>query len=83
MSNERSNPILEQVWKHMTKGRYLELSKTGGPLTEEERKDWHFCYDWDYLLIHREDPTFEGCHCGFKDNKAWHYNRPEKSASKP
>jgi hypothetical protein len=33
-------------------------------LTPEERREWHFCWDWDGLLIHRDDPEFECCVCG-------------------
>ena len=32
-------------------------------LTEEEQREWHFCYDWDGLLIHRDSGEFEVCVC--------------------
>lgn len=70
MSNKegiRTNPLEKAVWQHMERGRYLELSKTGGPLTEEEAKDWHFCKSWQGLLIHRTDPTFSSCNCAFRE----------------
>jgi hypothetical protein len=36
----------------MTNERFDELMKTGGPLTDKElAAGWHFCPDWDYLLI--------------------------------
>ena len=28
----------------------------------------HFCDDWDGLLIDREDPEFDCCHCTFSDD---------------
>lgn len=56
----------EAIWKYMERGRYLELTKSGARLTEEESKDWHYCASWEGLLIHRKDPTFTICSCGFK-----------------
>lgn len=32
-------------------------------LTEEEQKEWHFCWDWDGLLIHKSAPEFAACVC--------------------
>ena len=32
-------------------------------LTEEEQREWHFCWDWDGLLIHKDDDEFEACVC--------------------
>jgi len=46
----------------MNRERYLSLSKYESlELTEEEVKDgWHFCWEWDGLLIH---PTWEEAKC--------------------
>lgn len=36
----------------MTKERYADLDRLVGMLTIEERQQgWHFCYDWDGMLI--------------------------------
>lgn len=32
-------------------------------LTDVEQLEWHFCYDWDGLLIHKDDREFEVCVC--------------------
>lgn len=48
----------------MTNDRYLELERTGGPLTAEEaRLGWHWCCDWDFLLIGPEMPELDSCGC--------------------
>jgi len=36
-------------------------------LTEEEQREWHFCWDWDGLLIHKDHPEFECCVCAGGD----------------
>lgn len=45
--------------------RYRELSHNLDlHLTMEEINDgWHFCMDWDGLLIHEDDPEAECCTC--------------------
>jgi hypothetical protein len=36
----------------MSKERYAELDKVGEGLTEEELEaGWHFCPDWDGMLV--------------------------------
>lgn len=63
-------PDGEGIWAFMTRGRYIELSKQGAGLTEEERKaGWHFCASWKGMLIHKEDPTYQECKCGYKNSK--------------
>jgi hypothetical protein len=47
----------------MSKDRYKELS-TDCQLTltpEEITAGWHFCYDWDWLLIHSSWEEAQGC----------------------
>jgi hypothetical protein len=40
----------------------LELGE--GELTKEEIEDgWHFCCDWDGMLIHPELPEGDCCNC--------------------
>jgi len=52
----------------MTPERYRELT---GPVSidltaAEMRQGWHFCPDWDFLLIRIGEPGGEPCYC-----KAW------------
>ena len=49
----------------MDKKRYNELmTNLELKLTEEEIKEgWHFCCEWDGLLIHPNDPEYECCSC--------------------
>jgi len=55
----------------MTEQRYLELDRDYElDLTPEETKaGWHFCPDWDYLLIHNRHVEIEGCCCNWKEGK--------------
>lgn len=45
--------------------RYRQLmNDLESKLTAEEiAEGWHFCYDWDGLLIHKDDPEAECCTC--------------------
>lgn len=47
--------------------RYDFLQNGTGPcvrLTEEEMNEgWHWCLDWDDLLVHPKDIEFECCNC--------------------
>lgn len=48
----------------MTPERYKELETTDHPLTKEEvAEGWHFCPDWDEMLIHQSWPEKECCLC--------------------
>lgn len=49
----------------MTNERYQQLMKDNSlPLTEEEMSQgWHFCPEWDFLLINPEMGEFECCNC--------------------
>lgn len=49
----------------MSKERYTELmNNTTLSLTAGEYENgWHFCNDWDDLLIHRNWPEAECCTC--------------------
>jgi hypothetical protein len=45
--------------------RYIELDLRGGGLTQEELDaGWHFCYDWDGMLVGPGMPETEICVCG-------------------
>ncbi len=44
--------------------RWRHLNKTGEALTPQEiAAGWHYCHDWDGLLIHPGDPEAECCSC--------------------
>lgn len=49
----------------MTDERWTELmSDQSLKLTEEEiAEGWHFCWDWDGLLIHKDSMEAKVCHC--------------------
>lgn len=49
----------------MSKERWRSLmSDTGTELTPEElRRGWHFCPEWDGLLIHPDMPESKACTC--------------------
>ena len=50
--------------KGMSPERYAELMRTDTHLTEDERKaGWHFCLDWDGMLIHKTDIEMQCCTC--------------------
>ena len=57
-------PIDESTWRgYIPKERYNLLMKEGGELTYDEiRHGWHFCIEWDGLLIHPGMPE-EACSC--------------------
>lgn len=46
--------------------KYLVTSKEGVITLDELQHGWHFCFDWDGMLIHPNDPEFEYCTCKLK-----------------
>jgi hypothetical protein len=49
----------------VTPERFKELEQDCSlKLTNEEiNEGWHFCFDWDGMLIHKSYPEFEVCTC--------------------
>lgn len=48
----------------MTRKRYLQVERNGGDLTTAEQEaGWHFCWDWDGMLVNRYDTQGEGSAC--------------------
>ena len=49
----------------MTRARYnLLMTSDSEPLTDAEIKEgWHFCCEWDGLLIHPDDEEAKCCTC--------------------
>ena len=47
--------------------RYKYLEVTGAPITDKEiQEGWHYCYEWDGMLINKSWPEAECCKC-FED----------------
>lgn len=49
--------------------RYRALIAFQGLLltNKESLNGWHFCGDWDEMLIHSSSPEYECCNCGYKE----------------
>ena len=48
----------------MTPERRRHLQQTGEDLTPEEfNEGWHYCYAWDFMLIHKDEPEAACCEC--------------------
>ena len=48
----------------MERERYLAVQRGDEELTEQEIADgWHFCWEWDEMLIHPSWPEAEACTC--------------------
>ena len=43
--------------------KYLNTSYLAMLTSQEIEEGWHFCWDWDGLLIHKDDPEAESCTC--------------------
>ena len=53
----------------MPQWRIAELELAGQGLTKEEFDDgWHWCYDWDGLLIGEDMVETQSCYCHPKYN---------------
>ena len=56
----------------MTKERYIELDRTGEGLTQEEwEAGWHWCYEWDELLVGPGMPEAKVCSCNNPAIEEW------------
>lgn len=54
-----------QTQTGMTPERYHELliNPQMKLIPSEIDAGWHFCYDWDGMLIHKTWPEYEMCNC--------------------
>lgn len=43
--------------------RELEADESLQLTSEEVAEGYHFCMDWDGMLIHKDDPEAECCTC--------------------
>lgn len=61
----------------MTTERYKQLmselmkGKPSGLTYAEMAEGWHFCQDWDGLLVGPECAEAESCYCQLDDHRAW------------
>ena len=54
----------------MNNVRYFMLERGGQKLTPEERAEgWHFCHDWDGMLVGPGMPEMECCTCAPSPSK--------------
>ena len=57
--------ILQSDVNEMSSIRYSYLNKAGNGLTEDEKDlGWHFCPDWDQMLIGPGMSEMSCCNCG-------------------
>ena len=62
----------------MDRERYIRIQDGAENLTPEEVEDgWHFCPDWDDMLIHPDDDEFQCCPCSWMEK----YRTPERQAA--
>jgi hypothetical protein len=47
--------------------REIENSDTAELTAEEKAQGWHFCPDWDFMLVNSNDKEGEGAACTCKD----------------
>lgn len=58
-------PVFTDWWYEMTDARYKELSDNHKSILTyvEFTAGWHFCWDWDGLLVNAYDTEGEGSAC--------------------
>jgi hypothetical protein len=62
----------------MDRERYIRIQNGAEDLTPEEVEDgWHFCPEWDDMLIHADDDEFQCCPCSWMKK----YRTPERQAA--
>lgn len=62
----------------MTAQRYSELmcNESQSLTTEELKKGWHFCWEWDGLLVGPEMPDeLSPCHCLNEDHPVYNFRK--------
>ncbi len=48
----------------MTMKRWATLNESGEPVSDEEFKaGWHYCCEWDFLLVGPGMPEMDSCRC--------------------
>lgn len=57
MANEETNGMSLNRWKELMDDESKELT------SDEQQKGWHFCTEWDGLLIHPSDEESRSCKC--------------------
>ena len=68
LESNRSKRLFLCLENTMENDRYNFLMHSDDSLTEKEVSDgWHFCADWDGLLINNDWPESECCSCAEPD----------------
>lgn len=70
------------VGNGMMLGRWKELmdDESKNLTTEEQDKGWHFCHEFDGLLVGpTEDPEWECCTCFSEEEKAAYLAKTKKT----
>lgn len=49
-----------------TRMAILELDPNAQLTEEEVAEGWHFCPDWDFMLVGNDTPEKDGCCCSAK-----------------
>lgn len=63
---------------NMNEERYNQLDCTGeAPTPEEQAEGWHYCVEWDEMLIGPGWPEMDACICKRDDGTL--YARPRKA----
>lgn len=56
----------------VNKERYLEVERSGQGLTEEEfNQGWHWCYEWDSMLVGPGSEEALFCSCNHPKIEEW------------
>ncbi len=67
----------------MNRERYIELSKSGMGLTNEElERGWHWCGEFDYMLVGPNTDEALVCSCGNPAIERWKESEDGKRMKK-
>jgi hypothetical protein len=56
----------------MNRERYIELDRAGEGITKEEHEaGWHWCYEWDGMLVGPDTEEALVCSCNHPVIEAW------------
>jgi hypothetical protein len=67
----------------MNRERYIELDRSGTGLTKEEwEQGWHWCNEWDGMLVGPNTDEALVCSCGHPTIEAWKESEEGKKMQK-
>ena len=79
-ANRRFSPPHPNLEPNMNVNRWAEVASDLAHLTQEEANvGWHFCVDWDLLLIGPGMPEAESCTCFGAGHRIFHPTEAEIS----